>query len=200
MLRTLPLFLVGLLAVSAASQDDPMGEDMADDGPAMAAAMPDLPMRANDEVRASPNALVGQTVGTTDVYVQYGRPSARGRAVYGGLVPYGEVWRTGANEATTFTATADVMVEGQRLPAGTYALFTVPGENAWDVVFNETAEQWGSFGYDESADALRVTVQPVEIPMQEQFLIAFSDVSGDAAVMHLHWDTVGVPVRIEAAE
>ncbi len=91
------------------------------------------------------------------------------------------------------------MVEGQRLPAGTYALFTIPGEGAWTVVFNQTAEQWGAFEYAEAEDALRVQVAPVEIPPQEQFQILFEDVSGDAAVMHLHWDTVGVPVRISTA-
>ena len=202
MTRTLPLLLGLFVAAAACAQDDPMSgmdHDM-DHDEMMAGDLSDLPLRANDEARASPNAVVGQTVGTTDLYVQYGRPSARGRDVFGGLVPYDAVWRTGANEATTFTASGDVTVEGQRLPAGTYALLTVPGEGAWTVVFNEAAEQWGAFNYDEGMDALRVTVEPVEIPMTEQFTIAFSDVSEGAAVMHLHWDTVGVPVRIEAAE
>ena len=156
--------------------------------------------RANDEPRPSPNAVVGQTVGTTDVTVTYGRPSVRGRAVFGELVPYGAVWRTGANEATTVTVSDDVLVEGERLPAGTYALFTVPGEATWTVVFNRTANQWGAFRYDEAEDALRVEVEPVEIPTTEQFLIAFSDVTDRSAMMHLHWDTVGVPVRIETAD
>ena len=176
MLRTLPALALLLLALPASAQE-----------------------RASDEPRPSPNAVVGQTVGTTDVLVTYGRPSVRGREVFGELVPYGAVWRTGANEASTITVSDDVMVEGERLPAGTYALFTVPGEDGWTVVFNRTAAQWGSFRYDEAEDALRVTVEPVEIPAQEQFLIAFSDVSTDAATMHLHWDTVGVPVRISTA-
>lgn len=167
---------------------------------ALLAAPASAQERANDEARASPNAVVGQTVGTTDVLVTYGRPSARGRAVFGDLVPYGAVWRTGANEATTISFSDDVTVEGQPLAAGTYSLFTIPSDGEWTVIFNETANQWGAFRYDDGADALRVMVAPVDIQMQEQFLIAFSDVTADAAVMHLHWDTVGVPVRIGTAE
>ncbi|MDT0632759.1 DUF2911 domain-containing protein [Rubrivirga sp. S365] len=154
--------------------------------------------RSTDEPRSSPNAVAGQTVGTTDVEVTYGRPSARGRAVFGELVPYGEVWRTGANEAATFTASDDVMVEGERLPAGTYALFTVPGEDAWTIIFNRTPAQWGAFDYDEAEDALRVQVESAEAPMQEQFEVRFDDTTEDATTMLLHWDTVGVPVRIAA--
>lgn len=166
---------------------------------ALAAVPASAQERAGAEPRPSPNARVGQTVGTTDVDVTYGRPAVRGRDVFGGLVPYGQVWRTGANEATTVTFSDDVMVEGQRLPAGTYALFTVPGEDAWTVAFNRAANQWGAYEYDEGEDALRVRVTPVEIAPQEQFLIRFEDVSDTSAVMHLHWDTVGVPVRISTA-
>lgn len=199
MLRRLPL-LLGLLALTATASaqggmDHTAHRDANDSS--VSAFMDALPPgRANDEPRQSPNAAVVQTIGTTEVLVQYGRPSAKGREVFGSLVPYGEVWRTGANEAATFTASADVTVEGQRLPAGTYALFTIPGEDSWTVIFNRTAEQWGAFNYDEAEDALRVEVEPAAIPMQEQFQILFEGVTGDAAVMHLHWDTVGVPVRI----
>ena len=155
--------------------------------------------RANDEARPSPNATVGQTIGTTTVTVGYSRPGVRDREIFGGLVPYDTVWRTGANEATTVTLSDDVMVEGERLAAGTYALFTIPGADAWTVVFNKTAQQWGAFRYDEAEDALRVTVEPMmDAPMQEQFEIRFADVSDSAATMVLHWDTVGVPVRLMA--
>ena len=176
-MRTLfSLLLLGLLASPALAQE-----------------------RANDEARPSPNATAGQTIGTTNVTVGYSRPSVRDREVFGGLVPYDAVWRTGANEATTVTFSDDVMVEGEMLPAGTYALFTIPGEDAWTVIFNGTAQQWGSFRYDEAQDALRVTVEPMmDAPMQEQFEIRFTDVSDSAATMVLHWDTVGVPVQIMA--
>ena len=156
--------------------------------------------RANDEARSSPNAIVGQTIGTTDVVVTYGRPSVRERDVFGDLVPYDAVWRTGANEATTVSFSDDVTVEGEPLAAGTYSLFTIPGEGAWTVIFNRTATQWGAFRYDDGEDALRVSVAPVEIASQEQLLIAFSDVTADSAMMHLHWDTVGVPIAIGASE
>ncbi len=161
--------------------------------------MPGVPPRAGDEARPSPNAAVSQTIGTTDVFVQYGRPSVRGRAVFGEgseLAPTGQVWRTGANEAATFTVSDDVRIEGERLPAGTYALFTIPGDDAWTVVFNKTAQQWGAFDYDEGEDQLRVTVEPMAAPMMEQFQIRFENVSDTEATMLLHWGTVGVPVTI----
>lgn len=160
--------------------------------------------RANDEPRPSPNALAGQTVGTTEISVTYGRPSARGRVIFGteadgALVPYGQVWRTGANEATTVTVSDSVRVEGQPLAPGTYALFTLPTDGAWTVIFNRVAEQWGSFRYDDDQDALRVTVTPTrEAPMQEQFEVRFEDVSATDATMILHWDRTGVPIHFEA--
>lgn len=170
---------------------------------ALAAALPAVAQtRATDEPRPSPNALVGQTVGTTQIAVAYGRPSVRGRAIFGdaeALVPLGQVWRTGANEATTISVSDTVRVEGQPLAPGTYALFTIPGADAWTVIFNHTAEQWGAFRYDAGQDALRVTVEPInDAPMQEQFEIRFADVSDTAATMVLHWDRTGVPVRFEA--
>lgn len=170
-----------------------------------AADAPAAQARANGEPRPSPNALVGQTVGTTEITVHYGRPSARGRLIFGteadgALVPLGETWRTGANEATTVTVTDSVRVEGQPLAPGTYALFTVPTDGTWTVVFNRVAAQWGAFRHDPAEDALRVTVEPTrEAPMQEQFEIRFADVSDTAATLILHWDRVGVPVRFEAA-
>lgn len=153
--------------------------------------------RANDEARPSPNATVSQTIGTTIVTVGYSRPSVKGREVFGDLVPYDAVWRTGANEATTISFSGDVMVEGEMLAAGTYALFTIPTADSWTIIFNSTAQQWGAFRHDPAQDALRVTVEPMnDAPMQEQFEIRFTDVSEDSATMVLHWDTVGVPVQI----
>lgn len=152
--------------------------------------------RGNDEARPSPNATVSQTIGTTMVTVGYSRPSVRDRDIFGGLVPFGEVWRTGANEATTISFSSDVMVEGEMLSAGTYSLYTIPNEDSWTVIFNRTAQQWGT-QYDASQDALRVTVDPMtNAPMQEQFEVRFANVSANAATMILHWDTVGVPVQV----
>lgn len=167
-------------------------------------ALPAQAQRANDEPRVSANAAVGQTVGTTELHVEYGRPSVRGRAVFGhdgdALVPYGQVWRTGANEATTVELSGDVLVEGDTLEAGTYSLFTIPTEGAWTVVFNRVAEQWGAFRYDAAQDALRVQVtpetEPEEAP-QEQFEIRFEDVTATEATMLLEWDRLRVPVRFQ---
>ena len=160
--------------------------------------------RPSEEARVSPNALVGQTIGTTDVTVGYSRPSVRGRLVFGpdttALVPYGQPWRTGANEATTVTLSKDVRVAGQPLAAGTYSLITVPGATEWTVIFNRTAEQWGAYEYDEAQDALRVTVAPEAFPHTvEMFEIGFDGVTDTAADLVLTWDRVRVPVRIEVA-
>ena len=160
--------------------------------------------RAHDAVRPSPNAVIGQTVGTTDVLVTYGRPSVRGRDVFGpdstSLVPYGEVWRLGANEATTMTVSAPVRIAGQPLEAGTYAVFAIPGPTEWTLIFNRTAEQWGAFRYDSAQDALRVMVTPEAFPhTQEMFTVAFDRITDDGAMLMLGWDRVRVPVQIQTA-
>lgn len=202
-MRLSSLALVLLLATTACAQDD-RAADAPDEANSVAAFFDALPpARASDEARVSPNAYAGTTVGTTDVFVQYGRPSLRGRTVFADgaeLAPAGTVWRTGANEATTLTVSKDVTIGGERVPAGTYALFTIPGADAWTVILNDTAEQWGAFRYDESADRVRLTVEPMtEAPMQEQFEIRFQNVTEDSATMVLHWGTVGVPVEITEA-
>ena len=157
--------------------------------------------RATDEARVSPNARVGTTVGTTEVDVTYGRPSLRDREVFGDatlLAPAGEVWRVGANEAPTITFSGDVFLEGEMVPAGTYALFAVPGDE-WTVILNKVANQWGAFRYDAGQNQAELTVTPVtDAPMQEQFEIRFTDVDEDSAMMVLHWGTVGVPVGVYA--
>jgi hypothetical protein len=113
-------------------------------------------------------------------------------------VPYGEVWRTGANEATTISFSDDVQIEGEPLEAGAYGVFTVPGREAWTLVFNETAEQWGAYEYDESRDALRVEVEPQEAPHpHEQMSFHFGDVTDRSATAALVWDETRVPFRIE---
>jgi len=95
--------------------------------------------------RPSPNATLTQTVGVTDIVIKYSRPGVKGRQIWGGLVPYDAIWRTGANEATTINFSDDVLINGQKLPKGTYAFFTIPGKDSWSLVFNSQAEQWGAF-------------------------------------------------------
>ena len=145
------------------------------------------PMRANDEARVSPNAGVMQTIGTTRVHIMYGRPSVNGREIFGGLEPYDEVWRTGANEATTITFSDDVTIEGQPLAAGAYGLFTIPNPDSWTFIFNNTADQWGAFDYDSAEDALRVTVEPTHDFEVEQMSFWFDEVSATSAKAVLGW-------------
>jgi len=153
--------------------------------------------RGNDSPRVSPNASVSQTIGTTEVTVTYGRPGVRDREIFGGLVPFDEVWRTGANESTAITFSDDVVVEGEELEAGTYSFYTLPGMDEWAVIFNNNLS-WGT-EYDESMDQLRVTVQPQEAELMEQMMIYFEEVSEESGHMVIHWAQLKVPVRIEEA-
>lgn len=204
MIRFFPLLLGLFVVTSACAQDGGMNHGGMDhdmgDGAAHEAMHP--PMRSLDEARVSPNAGVMTTVGTTNVMVHYGRPSLNDRTYFAEgatLAPAGAVWRTGANEAPTITFSGDVMFGGEAVPAGTYALFAIPGDS-WTVILNTTAEQWGSFNYDQAADQVRVMAEPMtDAPMQEQFEIRFADVTQDSATMILHWGTVGVPVTITEA-
>lgn len=146
---------------------------------------------------ASPRAEVAQTVGVADVRVVYFRPAVNGRAIWGGLVPYGQVWRTGANENTIVSFSHDVEVEGQPLAAGTYGLHTQPGEASWEVIFSRDTTAWGSFSYDQANDALRVTAAPQTAPHLERLAFSFDDVGEDSATLALRWETLRLPVRLE---
>jgi hypothetical protein len=131
--------------------------------------------------RPSPPAVVKTTVRGTEVTIDYSRPALKGREAFGEkspLAPVGEVWRTGANEATTFTVSKDVKIEGQTLAAGTYGLFTIPGATEWTIIFNKTAKQWGAYEYKAADDVLRVKVKPTTTATPvEQFTIT-ADKSG----------------------
>jgi len=149
--------------------------------------------RDDDSGRASKNGRTEGDSGGVGVVLEYGRPNVKGRDLWGGLVPYGKVWRTGADEATTLTLAADAMVEDESLSAGSYALFTIPGEDEWTVIFNRTAEQWGAFNYDPGEDALRVTVTPGSGEHVESMDFV---IEGDAVV--LRWGELTLPLRISA--
>lgn len=155
--------------------------------------------RKADPSRVSPNAEAHQRIGKTEVHITYGAPASRGREVWGKLVPYGQVWRTGANEATTIRFSTDVRLEGQSLKAGTYALFTIPGEQEWTVIFNKEANQWGAFSYRQSEDALRVTVKPAAAAQTEQMTISFEPDGANAARVVLRWEKLRVAFRVEGA-
>ena len=156
----------------------------------------------NKKVRISPKAFVEQTIGLTDVTVSYSRPGVKGRKIWGGLVPYNKVWRAGANEATKFTFSTDVAINGKKLPAGSYSFFVIPTPKEWTVIFNKVADQWGAFQYNEAEDAYRFKVTPKRANYHEWLEYTFSDMKVDAkgknsAVVNLIWEKLKVPFTVE---
>ncbi len=146
--------------------------------------------------RQSPEAMVMQRVGISNVTIHYHRPAVNNREIWGALVPYGQVWRAGANDNTTITFEDAVKVEGKDLAAGTYGLHMIPGEDEWTVVFSANSTSWGSFTYDQAEDALRVTVRPEKAPYAEQLAYGFEDVTDQGAFVTLHWAELEVPIEI----
>lgn len=144
----------------------------------------------------SPAATVTQTIGLTDIAVSYHRPAVNGRTVWGALVPYGQVWRAGANENTTVSFSTAVTVGGAPLAAGTYGLHMIPTAGDWTAIFSREAGAWGSFSYDQAEDAARVTVKPEAAPFQERLGYSFDEPAADAVVLALRWEKVRVPLAI----
>ncbi len=146
----------------------------------------------------SPAATLKQTFGITDVEIAYSRPGVKGRKIFGGLVPYGEVWRTGANTATKISFSTAVKFGGADVPAGAYALYTIPGESEWTVILNKVTGQWGAYQYDAKNDLVRVKARPttVEQPF-ETFTIGLGDLRDESATLYLTWDRTRVPVKLE---
>jgi tetratricopeptide (TPR) repeat protein len=149
----------------------------------------DLPLK-------SQAAEVSQRIGLTDVTVRYHRPLVQGRKIWGALVPYGKVWRTGANFITAVTFSDPVTIEGKPLDRGTYGLHAIPTPEQWTLIFSKNSTSWGSFTYDPSEDALRVTVTPRPAPMHEALAYEFDDLQPDSALLTLKWDTLAVPMRV----
>ena len=145
----------------------------------------------------SQRAEVAQTIGVTDVRVVYHRPGVNDRQIWGGLVPYDAVWRTGANENTLISFSTGVQIEGQDLAAGTYGLHTQPTAGDWQVIFSRDTRAWGSFAYDEANDALRVTVTPEEAEHVERMVFTFDDPAADSVTLALRWEKLRVPISIE---
>ncbi len=147
--------------------------------------------------RVSPHATVTQTVGISEVKFDYHRPAVKERKIWGGLVPYNEIWRAGANENTVFEITNDAKIEGKELKAGKYGFHIIPAETEWTLIFSKVNSAWGSFFYDESEDALRINVAVEEAPFQEWLVYGFEDLTENSAVAFLHWEKVKVPFKIE---
>jgi Protein of unknown function (DUF2911) len=177
--------------------------------------------------RPSQMASVMQRIGVTDVTITYSRPGVKGRQIWGDppagwaatakgeatldnqnerpkgvpIVPYGHVWRTGANEATTIVITDDVLINGQKLAAGKYSLHTIPNKDEWTIVFNGTANQWGSFDYDPAKDTLRVKAKPQMLSESEEWLTySFDPVGDDSAQVNIRWEKINVPFTIKVPD
>jgi len=147
--------------------------------------------------RPSPNATVTQFVGVTEVSIDYSSPGVKGRKIWGGLVPYDEVWRTGANEVTSITFSDPVKVNGNDLPAGTYGIHTIPAELEWEIIFSKDTEVDGSSTYDSEKDALRIKVKPEEHHFMERMTFMFTDVTDNSVNVNLIWDKLKVSFKIE---
>ncbi|HVO61461.1 MAG TPA: DUF2911 domain-containing protein [Terriglobales bacterium] len=149
-----------------------------------------------DVPRDSQHSLLTQRIGVTDITINYHRPLVKGRKVFGGIVPYGQVWRAGANENTTIAFTDPVTIEGQSLAAGTYGLHMIPAETEWTVIFSKVATAWGSFTYNEKEDGLRIKVKPQESQFHEALTYDFDQPTSDSAVITMSWDKVAVPFKV----
>jgi hypothetical protein len=176
--------------------------------------------------RPSQKASVMQTIGVTDVTITYSRPGVKGRTIWGAplpeqasakgeatlddqnarpkgapIVPWGHAWRTGANEATQFVVTDDVWVNGQKLPAGSYSLHTIPTKDEWTIIFNSVANQWGSFSYDPAKDTLRVKAKPQWVNDSKEWLEYWIDpVNDNSAQVNIRWEKVRVPFTVEVKD
>lgn len=166
---------------------------------AAAAFSATAPAQLIEVPQPSPRASVTQRIGLTDVTVTYSRPSANGRKVWGGLVPYGEVWRAGANQNTTIELAGPLLVEGKPLAKGVYGLHMIPTADSCTVIFSKTSTAWGSYTYDQKEDALRVEVKPKASEMRESLAFEFDDVKKTTATLTLRWDKVAIPVQFAAS-
>ena len=147
----------------------------------------------------SPFTKIEQKVGLTDVTLEYSRPSMKGRKIFGDLVPYGKIWRTGANKNTMVTFSDDVVVDGTTLKAGSYAIFVTPGESSWDVIFYSDIENWGTpREWDDSKVAAKTTVNTYEMPMAvETWTISIDDLKSNSAQIGFIWENTYVGVKVK---
>jgi len=172
--------------------------------------LPSTTFSQRNRVRASLKASVTQRLGIdTDITIDFSRPGVKGRKIWGELVPYGMApgnkysngkpfpWRVGANENTTIEFNKDILIEGNKLPAGKYGIYMIPSKKDWIIIFSKNNSAWGSFSYKQEEDALRVTVTPVEAPHQEWMTFGFDSLAGTAATAFLCWEKLKVPFKIE---
>jgi hypothetical protein len=164
---------------------------------ALAPALAPAPAQAQLALpRISPKASVSQTIGITDITVVYCRPGVKGRVIWGGLVPYDEPWRTGANEATSFTTTDDITVAGKKLAAGSYSLLTIPTAKDWTVLWSRQTDLRGVTNYDPAQDVLRVTVTPTAAEPVEWMRFSFENLMPGSADLVLRWEKLALALPI----
>ncbi len=156
------------------------------------------PVLAQQLPSPSPSGKVEQTVGLTQVTITYNRPSMRDRVIFGDLVPYDAVWRTGANKCTTFEVDGPVKVEGQDLPAGKYSIFTIPGKESWVVIFNKNTELWGEGDRKEEEDVLTIKVPAGQSGSTETFTITMDHVKDDQASVQMRWERTMASFTVQA--
>ena len=149
-----------------------------------------------DVPRPSQHAQVTQRIGITDITINYHRPLVNNRKIWGDLVPYGDVWRAGANENTTISLSDPVTIEGKPLEAGTYGLHMIPAAGEWTIIFSKTSTAWGSFTYKQAEDALRVTVKPKAAEMHNALTYEFDDVQPESTVVTMTWERLAVPFKV----
>ena len=147
--------------------------------------------------RPSPDATVTQMMGITEVSIDYSSPGVKDRKIFGELVPFGEVWRTGANEVTSITFSDAVKINGNELPAGTYGIHTIPGETEWEFIFSKDTEVDGGSTYDQAKDALRIKVKSEAHDFMERMTFLFTDVTDNSVNVNLCWDKVAVSFKVE---
>lgn len=155
-----------------------------------------LSQPAFDLPRLSPQAGISQNFGYTMATLSYSRPAVNGRAVWGGVVPFGQVWRAGANEPTVVSFTRDVEINGNALAAGSYALFVLPEKKSWTFIFSRNTKGWGAYGYNPQDDALRVSVAPVKAAHKERLEFSFDDISEGGTTLVLHWADLKAGLKV----
>lgn len=147
---------------------------------------------------ASPLGKIEQTVGLTEVHVEYSRPGVKGRNIFGNLVPFGKLWRTGANRNSIISFSTDVVISGKTLPKGEYAIFAIPKPDVWEVFFYEDINNWGNpEKWNEEKIALRTTVTPISVPNVETFTIAISNLDNDYGHLDIAWEKTMVSIKFE---
>jgi hypothetical protein len=164
---------------------------------ALVAAFVSFTSVAQDIPQPSPKAVVMQTVGLTEITLEYSSPAVSGRAIWGELVPYNELWRTGANRPTKISFSKDVTIEGKAVPAGSYVLFTIPAKDEWTVIIYNDANVSGTGAYKKENDLIRIKVKPVTIPLRERFAIFVTDFTNEEAVVSLEWEKVKIPFKVK---